>query len=147
MFIGAYGGGMKLHPDPATQSVSVRQAIGHLPIGAQGNQVPQLIAAWHKADPGQALRKAVTTVASMQEYRLDPDRPSNTQTKEHWNWHYAVARQLTVTETMTLCGFPIPFRMDGGKKHIVTGLGNSVPPLLIRAVARHVRTAILEAAA
>ena len=37
VFVEAYDSGMKLHPDPATQSVTVRQAIGHFPMGAQGN--------------------------------------------------------------------------------------------------------------
>lgn len=131
------------HPKPQTRPKTVREAIGHLPLGTQGKHGPQVIDAWHKSKPGQALRKAVRYVGSFQSVRLDPNAPSFTQIKSHMHWHYAVPRQLTGQEAGILQSFPDDYQWHGAKADIKERIGNSVPPNLMRAIAEHIRDNIL----
>jgi len=131
------------HPTALSQAIPVKQAIGHLPVGAPGNHEPQVIAAWYKSKPGQSLRKASKHVGSFQSVRLDPNKPSNTQVKSHFNWHYAIPRQLTVIEAALIGSFPEGYRWAGGASDVKERIGNSVPPLFMRAIAQHIRETIL----
>jgi DNA (cytosine-5)-methyltransferase 1 len=132
-------------PKATSRPVTVRQAIGHLPLGVRGNHQPQVINAWHRSKPGQSLRKAVKHVGSFQSVRLDPDAPSTTQIKSVVNWHYALPRKLTREEAALLGSFPVEFQWAGAKAHAHQGIGNSVPPLFMRAIASHVRREVLRA--
>jgi DNA (cytosine-5)-methyltransferase 1 len=131
------------HPRARQKPVTARQAIGHLPAGEPGDHEPQVLAAWRACKPGQALRKAVKYVGSFNSSRLDPNRPSTTQVKTHLNWHYAVPRQLTTLEAALVQSFPPGFRWAGTKGQVKEAIGNSVPPLFMRAVALHIREEIL----
>ena len=135
---------MNLHPPPFARPVTVRQAIGHLhasgPIDDRRRK--ELIDAWHKCPPGKSLRKAVPNVSSFESARLHPDRPSTTQTANHFNWHYAVPRYLSVEEMALIGGFPSGFRWPTGQERGKRQIGNSVPPLFMRAIARHIREEI-----
>ena len=132
------------HPSAQAKPMTVREAIGHLPLGEPGQHQPQVLSAWHKSKPGQALRKAVQSVGTFQSCRLDPDRPSTTQIKTHRNWHYAVPRQLTNTEAAILGSFPPDYKWVGGKSKIQQRIGNSVPPNFMRAIAEHINENILQ---
>jgi site-specific DNA-cytosine methylase len=85
----------------------------------------------------------VRTVSSFQSVRLDPDRPSTTQTSAHFNWHYASARYLTTAEMALIGGFPGAFRWPESQEACKRLLGNSVPPLFMRAIALSVQREIL----
>jgi DNA (cytosine-5)-methyltransferase 1 len=128
-------------PKARSRPPTVREAIGHLPIGKQGNHQPQVIGAWHKSKPGQLLRKAARFVGSFHSCRLDPNRPSMTQIKSHRHWHYATPRQLTDAETGLLASFPETYQWYGTKTQQQTG--NSVPPNFMRAIAEYIRDEIL----
>ena len=132
------------HPRGQTHPKTVRQAIGHLPTGIAGNHEPQVIAAWHKSKPGQSLRKAVPDVGSFTSSRLDPNRPSMTQTKAHRHWHYSVPRQLTDLEGAIIGGFPEDYKWIGAKAKVQQRIGNSVPPRFMQAIAEHIRDNILQ---
>ena len=132
------------HPRPQTGPATVRKAIGHLPVGIRGNHEPQVLDAWERSRPGQSLREAVSYVGSFQSVRLNPDMPSNTQIKSHLNWHYAVARQLTIQEAGILQGFPAEFQWVGARGDCKQRIGNSVPPNLMRAIAEHIRESVLD---
>ena len=132
------------HPKPQTKPITVRQAIGHLPVGVSGKHEPQVIDAWYKSLPGKSLRKTNRFVGSFQSVRLDPNRPSNTQIKSHLNWHYAVPRQLTIQEAGILQGFPDNFIWRGTKSEAKERIGNSVPPNFMKAIAEHIRDNILQ---
>ena len=54
-------------------------------------------------------------------------------------------RRLGVAELRRIASFPDAFAFEGDWMDAVNGIGNSVPPLLMRAIARHVRSTILEA--
>jgi DNA (cytosine-5)-methyltransferase 1 len=131
------------HPRGRVRPIAVRDAIGHLPIGDTGNHSPQVINAWVKSRPGKSLGETCRFVGSFQSVRLDPDRPSPTQIKVHLNWHYLVARQLTISEAALIASFPELFRWSGNKAQNKERIGNSVPPLFMRAIAEHIRRTIL----
>lgn len=133
------------HPTPQSRPKTVRQTIGHLPIGKPGDHSPRVIEAWHKSNPGQSLRKAVSYVGSFQSCRLDPDRPSQTQIRAHRHWHYATPRQLSDLELALLSSFPASFKWPGAKGDMTQWVGNAVPPNFMRAIAEHVQDTILGA--
>lgn len=127
-------------PDPLPgPPITVRQAIGHLPLGREGTHNRETIRAWQMCKPGQALRKVVRYVGSMQSYRLDPDRPSYTQTSSHLHWHYGTARKVTIEEAALLMSFPPGFQFPGGKDAARTRIGNAVAPLFMAALAAHIK--------
>lgn len=131
------------HPRAEARPVTVREAIGHLPVGEQGNHEPQVLEAWRASKPGASLRETHQYVGSFQSVRLDPDAPSKTQIKSHLNWHYAIARQLTATEAGIIGSFPEQYHWLGSKDDYKQRIGNSVPPLFMRAIASHIRGHIL----
>lgn len=132
-------------PKPQCKPITVRQAIGHLPLGLPGRHEPQVIEAWNKCKPGQSLRKAVRFVGSYQSVRLNPNRPSSTQIKSHLNWHWAVCRHITILEASCLQSFPESFKFAKARDKAKELIGNSVPPNLMKAIAIHVRKNILKA--
>jgi DNA (cytosine-5)-methyltransferase 1 len=79
--------------------------------------------------------------------RLDMDRTASTIQKtvtgSSGTMHPTEPRELTELELKRLCAFPDLFQMAGKWSDVVARLGNSVPPLFMRAIARHIETAIL----
>ena len=135
---------MNLHPSPQTKPVTVRQAIGHVQTQElPGYRRKELIDAWHKCPPGKSLRKAVPTVSSFESVRLHPDRPSTTQTANHFNWHFASPRYLTISEMALIGSFPAGFCWPQAPGFCKRQIGNSVPPLLMRAIAGHMARTVL----
>ena len=131
------------HPRAERKPWTVEEAIGYLPIGEPGDHQPQVIAAWERSRPGQSLRKTDRFVGSFQSVRLDPNKPSGTQIKAHLNWHYLIPRQLTLTEAGLIQSFPETYGWIGTKEEAKERIGNSVPPLLMRSIAKHIRETIL----
>lgn len=84
--------------------------------------------------------------------KVNPARPCMTIPKSHngrgWGTvvHPIRPRAISVSEGKTLTSFPPAFQMVGDYNDKFSRIGNSVPPLLMRAVAAHVR-ALLEQAA
>jgi DNA (cytosine-5)-methyltransferase 1 len=56
-------------------------------------------------------------------------------------------RLLNTGELQRVASFPDGFKFAGDWNATVNRIGNSVPPLFMRAIARHVRSTILEASA
>lgn len=131
------------YPAPQGRPITVREAIGHLPLGEPENHSPQIIEAWHASKPGQSLRKARRYVGSFQSVRLDPNKPSNTLIKAHLHWHYTVPRQLSTTETALLASFPESYKWAGKRAEIKERIGNAVMPKFMQAIATHIRENIL----
>lgn len=76
--------------------------------------------------------------------RLAWNRPSPTVPKDDINLcHPSEQRIVTPTECKRLTSFPDAFALLGEPKAQRARIGNSVPPLFMRAIAAHVRQAIL----
>jgi DNA (cytosine-5)-methyltransferase 1 len=60
--------------------------------------------------------------------------------------HYEEHRYFSGEELRRIASFPDAFQMTGTYQDWVARIGNSVPPLLMRAIASHIRTHILERA-
>ena len=131
-------------PPRRSRLISVKEAIGHIPMGCPGNHSEQVLAAWDKSAPRQSLRKANRFVGSFQSVRLDPNKPSTTQIKAHLNWRWDVARQLSIREAALIGSFPEEFVWPTKKMKAKNQIGNSVPPLFMQAIAGHVRKTLLE---
>lgn len=61
-------------------------------------------------------------------------------------WHPDENRPITTHEVKRLASFPDAFQFVGSVSDAFTRIGNSVPPLFMRAIALHIRHALLEAA-
>jgi DNA (cytosine-5)-methyltransferase 1 len=131
------------YPVANKKLITVKEAIGFLPLGIPGNHQKQVIKAWYKSQPGQSLRKAVRLVGSFQSCRLNPNKPSNTQIKAHFNWHYKIPRQLTIQEATIIQSFPEQYNFAGVKGEAKERIGNSVPPKFMQAIAENIRDNIL----
>jgi len=84
--------------------------------------------------------------------RLDPERPSPTVPKSMGGSttgliHPEALRRLTIREIKALSSFPDGFELRGSYRERWARIGNSVPPLLMRAIARHLRERVLDGAA
>lgn len=123
--------------------ITCKQAIGDLPVGEKGKHALQVINAWYKSKPGQALRDAVSYVGCFQSCRLDPNKVSPTLIKSHRHWHYLVPRQLSDRELLRICSYPDSFNLLGTNQEKKNRVGNSVPPLMMKAIALHIKENIL----
>jgi len=81
--------------------------------------------------------------------RLDPERPCPTIQKSQPEssttglFHPYEVRHLTISEIKMMSSFPEEFKLEGKFAEKWARVGNSVPPLFMRAIARHIRREIL----
>lgn len=77
--------------------------------------------------------------------KLNPNRPSPTLTKSGApNYlHWLEPRSLNIGEAKRLTSFPDAFTIAGSFGEQWSRIGNSVPPLFMAALARHLRTSVL----
>lgn len=78
--------------------------------------------------------------------KLDPHQPSPTLLKSCGNpvCHYSQPRFLSAEELKSIASFPKGFITIGSIGLIRDRIGNSVPPLFMRSIARHIRAEILD---
>ena len=81
--------------------------------------------------------------------KLHPLRPSYTLGKEeHFSsgrfYHWEEPRRLSDGELARIGSFPDKFNFHGDGKQVHECIGNSVPPLMMEAIARHIRQNILD---
>lgn len=77
--------------------------------------------------------------------RLHPDRPSRTIAKDSPGlFHYSENRTLSIGEYKRIASFPDHYEFIGAFSPALNRIGNSVPPLFMKSLATHIRTAILD---
>lgn len=80
--------------------------------------------------------------------KLSWDAPSRTLLHDFLGyfhfWHPQEFRPLNLKEWMRIGSYPDKFRWSEGKKEACQRIGNSVPPLFMRSIARYIRTEILD---
>lgn len=98
---------------------------------------------WERLKPGQKSDKYLSLV------RADMDKPSPTLTKTGSTLsaasvtHPSEKRKFYAWELKRLASFPDDFQLAGGYSDAWNRIGNSVPPLFMRSIAKHVSTEIL----
>lgn len=94
---------------------------------------------WHTAKPGEPLGR------SLADMKVDPSRPSPTIRKKPCLLHWVHPRWLTSEEIKRLASYPTDYQFQD-EQSAWARIGNSVPPLFMRAIAEHIRTSILQPA-
>ena len=103
---------------------------------------------WDKMEPGQSGQD-ITGKNHFSLVKLHPARPCPTLTKFEENlsangmMHWAEKRKLTVAEAKRLSSFPDSFQFAGSRSDAMARIGNCVPPLLMKAIADHIKQEIL----
>jgi DNA (cytosine-5)-methyltransferase 1 len=130
------------HPAPSGRPVPLREALD----GVAGGGAPPVSDL--KARRWAETRRGGAHPVRFSLKRLSWARVSNTlcSTPAGGLMHPDEPRMLGVAELKRVASFPEPFVVGGDWAAVVHGIGNSVPPLLMRAVAAHVRASVLEAA-
>jgi DNA (cytosine-5)-methyltransferase 1 len=83
--------------------------------------------------------------------KFDPRKPARTIRRNdgnlgmHGAMHWSECRRFSLPEFKRFGSFPDRFAFAGGFEEGIRQIGDSVPPLLMRAVARHIRERVLRA--
>jgi DNA (cytosine-5)-methyltransferase 1 len=103
---------------------------------------------WNKIKPGEGFDKIDKTGFSMR--KIDPDKPSNTIPKSlafgghSYLYHPTEPRGLSIEEIKLIHTYPESYIFLGKFEDKWARIGNSVPPLLTKAVAEHIDKNILQ---
>jgi len=158
---------MTLHPHPQYHPIPVKAVIPRS-LGTRSQRINPWIPADEpaaticKTESGYELKEAeikptwqMYRVLTGQEkskhfglIRLDPDKPSPTILRGTGGTttgliHPWATRRLTIAEIKALASFPEPFQLQGSYRDKWARIGNSVPPLFMKAIAVHLREHIL----
>lgn len=143
-----------VHPKPRYPVVTVRQAFAYMnDMSARrayfGSETFKFTLAG-AIGQGEGGNKVLERVGKKGNYfsliRLGWDKPSGTVCKNSTMLHPEKARLITAAETARLQSFPDQFQWGSASHMKITArIGNSVPPLMMRAIAETIRTEILDA--
>lgn len=129
------------HPVATSRPVTVREAWERLDVDtASLSLTPLYTQYWHETKQGESLGKLQTTK------RLSWLLPAFTIVKSEGNgglYHPSQPRMLAHAEFKRLASFPDEYQFTGQRKDHQERIGNSVPPLFMRAIAEHIRARIL----
>lgn len=137
------------HPIPRSRKITVREALIGVEAKTLRRVTPSAGLVWDQIMPGQYGDKAF--IGEGRKFfnlvKVDPAKPAPTICKNVGGvgglWHWSIRRRLSVEELKRLSSFPDQFVMEGTYTKQVERLGNSVPPLMMYAIADHVRREIL----
>lgn len=148
-------------PAPQTRPTSVREAVHGLPSTPDGYSIqrPEWLTVYARTPPGKGFKELHPQKHFFSYRRLHPDLPCPTILKtvgvsrggepNNGLYHWRYPRLLTVPELKRLGSFPDAYQFAptgdpvGDFVNTWAGIGNSVPPLMTRAVATHIRQTIL----
>lgn len=143
------------HPAAQTRSIPLRDAITNVintdediaaatyPEGNSQDTLLRLMKPWEHGG------KYTPTGSMFGLKRLDFARPSRTVLREDGGGqscaccHPSEHRRVTIPELRRIGSYPDAFLFVGSYKEIWERIGNSVPPLFMRAIAAHLRNAVL----
>lgn len=153
---------MKIHPDPLYQPIPVKNVIPKS-LGTRSQRINPWIpvneqaATIFKTESGDELTEALikptwqmSRVLSGQEkkkhfglIRLNPEKPSPTILRGTGGTttgliHPYYIRRLTIAEIRALASFPEGFQIQGNYRDKWARVGNSVPPLFMKAIAEYI---------
>ena len=116
---------ISLHSEPIFTPVSVRDAIGRDGWIEYRHDYRRGATRWHRMEfsrPGPAMRATLSD----------------------WRWNIGGEdRRFTESELKAVASFPASFTFAPGMVQTWKRIGNSVPPLMMMALARHIRSEVL----
>jgi DNA (cytosine-5)-methyltransferase 1 len=130
------------HPGAKSHPLTLRDALTGLDDRKQSapQLTPTKVQRWRETKPGGAHSLRFSTL------RLAWDKTPPTIVKtpgSGGHFHPTEPRLLDVGELQRIASFPDAFRFVSDWMMAVNRIGNSVPPLFMRAIARHLREHIL----
>ena len=131
---------------PLPNWVSVKEAIDDLKDTEEDNETLQHIYTEHSPEFIEKIKntpigKSVNPKYTEAFFRCEPDKPSNTVKENHGGVfvHYEKDRVMAPRELARLQSFPDSFKFKGKKSNILVQLGNAVPCMMAREIAKQVK--------
>ncbi len=146
IFIGVREGNPS-HPIPATRPRSAGEAVEGV-VNTTFNRPLASVATeiWNHVLPGQN-GTFYRHNYYMNSIKLDSRKPAPTIPKivsgTGGHMHWIERRSLTIEELKRIASYPDEFKMSGSFTQQYARIGNSVPPLFMRAIADHVKERLL----
>jgi len=138
------------HPKPQTRPVTFGTIMQ---TGIQSDLDDCDLQRWHIIPQGgnfMDLPKCLRTTAKFSNAfrKLATDQPAFTlQKNDNFSTgaflHPTEPRHITLTEKARIASYPDTFLWSGNAREVTGCIGNSVPPLFMKAIAEHVRDSIL----
>lgn len=132
--------GEPTHPKAAGRPVTLRKALFDCPeyLSAPELSGKQRTMAWLIPVGGDG--SDITGRRSWFGHKkLNWSKPANTINKEAWQfYHPDTSANFSIGELRRIHSYPDNFRLEGKWRHASARIGNSVPPLFMRAIATHV---------
>lgn len=135
------------HPNAEIACITVRQALDGVEIESAPHLSPGLAAIVGRI-PQWGDGADITGKNYFGTRRLGWDRPSMSIIKDMTGTRTALVhptepRAITSNEAKRIGAWPDQYCFDGNYKQVMARIGNSVPPLFMRSIARHIRSHIL----
>lgn len=119
--------------------ITARDAIGHLPKG-KASGTKRFIHYWKRTQIGKPFSTAHPKKHMFNTRKLHPNRPAPTIIKNSGSLsRWDIARILTTPELKKLQSFPDDFKFIGSTIQQWGRIGNSVPPLMMKAIAETIK--------
>lgn len=126
-----------LFPRVLSKPITVKEAWNQVVIDNENLKLTSLyIKYWYEAKQGGSLGKLKATK------RLAENRPAFTMVKSEGNgglYHPTIPRMLSYTEFKRISSYPDKYTHIGSRKDWQERIGNSVPPLFMKAIAIQIR--------
>lgn len=134
------------HPKPQTKPISVMEALRGLSNDTEEIHTPKNMAfeLLKKTKPGESCSKYHPKGSYFNIQRCPANKPSCTIIKTVGTCHPFELRYLTIAEIKRIGSFPDDFKLIGKFDEKWARIGNSVPPLLMKAIAEHIKVNILK---
>jgi DNA (cytosine-5)-methyltransferase 1 len=132
-----------LYPEPLATKLTVGEVLRDCPTDGENLKLCRVAEHWWPIlKYGENAGKYRSDNNLYQLRKLDPYKPSPTvvafvggATEVHW----LEPRYLSTREKARLCSFPDIFEFAGTRQSKAKQIGNSVPPLMMKAIAEHVK--------
>lgn len=141
------------YPIPSLTYITAEEALRDCPVDKSEDVSisDQYQKYWEKTKPGEAMSEGSLRCGDGYKWfsrkKLNPNRPSYTLTAKAYDdvTHWSEARNLYTAELKRLQSFPDSYVLRGtSRQKMCEGIGRSVPPKMMEAVARNIKENILD---
>ena len=128
-------------PKAISSPISTHNAIWDLHDNGK-ELTPEAAKYWPLMRPGESANRYHPKGHLFGLIKLDPNKPAPTQTRSAGAsrpCHWLQPRFIGIKERARIGAFPDEYRWCGSWANVYDRIGNSVPPLMMRAIAQHIR--------